>query len=108
MVLMERLDTMRYVPYTLTTDLGHLKTMYPRYDIPSDSSKVEVVIESLFTEDYGTLEFSNDTLVFTPGSASDQLTSSNPARFNISYRFKMSELGMDYKVTGVTEASFTL
>lgn len=107
-VVMRRLDTNREVPYTLTTDLEHLKIMYPRYPIPSDSSKVEVVIEPLFTEDYGTLEFSNDALVFTPGSASDQLTSSNPARFNVSYRFKMSELDMDYKVSGVTVARFLL
>lgn len=103
-VFMERLDIMRNVPYTLTTDLEYLKLMYPRYDIPSDSSKVEVIIEPLFTEDYGTLVFANDTFVFTPGS---QLTGDYKyARFNISYRFKMSELDMDYKVTGITEANF--
>jgi hypothetical protein len=99
-------------PYSLTKDIEHLKQTYPRYPIPTDTDKIEVRIEPLFTDtDLGTLELVGDSLEFTPGT---DLTIDNPAKFNITYVFDTStpdtdNLAVDYyKTTGSTTAVFSL
>lgn len=113
---MKRIDTNSFETYSLTKDLEYLKQAYPRYPIPTDTAKVQVKIEPLFTEDLGTLELVGDELIFTPGN---DLTTNNPARFNIAYIFDTSTdnqsglpddlLSTEYhKTTGYTTAEFSL
>lgn len=91
-----------YVAYTLKADLNYLNSKFPRHGIPTDPSKVGILVSSKDGKEYGTIELNKTgdyKLKFTPGK---DYRAGSTAEYDIAYAIGVEEVEDTSQTTEAT------